>query len=345
MRNYLGLFFLVGIPLTLNAQIIKGTITDASSNEPLASVNIYFSGTSKGSITDFNGDFEIPYYENSQSVFTIALLGYETQTFSDPLTTDFSNLKLQPKVGELPAVFLYPDPWSRKKKEKYFINQFIGTTAIAMECRILNLDKVRMRFNPFTKKMTAYAEEPVLIENRDLNYLVTYNLIDFEISFEEVSLEHMQVSGSMQVPTHYMISSYFVGSAFFKELNEKDSKRAWVRRHRNRAYKVSEVRLFKLIAEGKLEEEGYHLVFDRKKVAVKDHIRTRKKGALYLVDFREKKYEVMDPQNFQSAIYLDAPGLVISDAGNVINYSVLKTGGFVSNLKVSGMLPLDYKME
>jgi len=116
MRNYLGLFFLVGIPLTLNAQIIKGTITDASSNEPLASVNIYFSGTSKGSITDFNGDFEIPYYENSQSVFTIALLGYETQTFSDPLTTDFSNLKLQPKVGELPAVFLYPDPWSRKKK-------------------------------------------------------------------------------------------------------------------------------------------------------------------------------------------------------------------------------------
>jgi hypothetical protein len=71
----------------------------------------------------------------------------------------------------------------------------------------------------------------------------------------------------------------------------------------------------------------------------------QKKGALYTVDFREKRYEVIDSQNFQSAIYLDAPKLVISDAGNVLNYRVLKTGGFVSNLKVSGMLPLDYKVE
>jgi hypothetical protein len=82
-----------------------------------------------------------------------------------------------------------------------------------------------MRFNPITKKMTTYAEEPTLIENRDLNYLVTYNLPDFEISFEEVSLERIKISSSMEVPTHYMISYYFVGSAFFKELNEKDSKK------------------------------------------------------------------------------------------------------------------------
>nr|WP_169933004.1 carboxypeptidase-like regulatory domain-containing protein [Nonlabens sp. Ci31] len=345
MKKKRFIFLLILIPLSINAQFIKGTITDATSKEPLPSVNIYFSGTSKGTITDFNGDFKISYYENSQSIFTVSLLGYETQIFSDPLNTDFSNLELQPKVGELPAVYLYPDPWSREKKEKYFIKQFLGTTLIAKECSILNLDKVRMRFNPSTKKMTAYAEEPLLIENRDLNYLVTYNLTDFEITFEELSLENVEMSGSMEFPTHYMISSYFVGSAFFKELNEKDAKRGWVRRHRKRAYKVSELRLFKLIAENRFDEEGYHLVFDRKKVVVKDHIRSRKKGALYIVDFREKQYEIMDPQNFQSAIYLDTPKLVISDAGNVLNYKVLKTGGFVSNLKVSGMLPLDYKME
>jgi hypothetical protein len=54
------LFLFVFIPFIINAQSIKGNITDATSNEPLASVNIYFSGTSKGTITDFNGDFEIP---------------------------------------------------------------------------------------------------------------------------------------------------------------------------------------------------------------------------------------------------------------------------------------------
>ncbi|MFT5926798.1 MAG: hypothetical protein ACI9WL_001550 [Rubritalea sp.] len=336
------LFLFVLIPFIINAQSIKGTIVDAVTNEALPSVNVYFSGTSKGTISDLDGNFEMPYYENSQSVFTISLLGYESQSFNNPLNTDFSPLKLQPKVGELPAVYINPDPWSREKKEQYFIKQFLGTTLIAKECKILNLDKVRMRFNPSTRIMSAYAQEPVLIENRDLNYLVAYDLTDFEITFEELSLEHIQISEGLEIPTHRMVSSYFVGSAFFKELNEKEAIKGWVKRHRKRAYKVSELRLFKLIAENRFEEEGYHLVFDRKKVAVKDHIRSREKGEFYVVDFREKTYEILDSKNFQSAIYLEVPKLVISEAGNVLNYQFLKTGGFVSNLKVSGMLPLDY---
>jgi len=91
------LFLFILIPFLTNAQSIKGNITDASSKEPLASVNIYFSGTSKGTITDFNGDFEISYYENSQSVFTVSLLGYVTQTFSDPLNSTSLTLNYNPK--------------------------------------------------------------------------------------------------------------------------------------------------------------------------------------------------------------------------------------------------------
>jgi hypothetical protein len=332
------------LPCLINSQTLKGRIKDAVTKEMLPSVNVYYSGTSKGTITDLDGEFEIAFYENSQSVLTVSLLGYVTQRFSDPLNTDLSNIQLQPKVGDLPAVYINPDPWSRKKKEKYFIQQFLGTTLIANKCTILNLDKVRMRFNPSTNKMSAYSEEPILVENRDLNYLVIYDLRDFEILFERIELENVKISGDFEVPTHRMISSFFVGSAFFKELDEKDAKKRWVRRHRKRAYKVSEVRLFKLIAEDRFEKEKYHLVFDRKKVAVKDHIRSRKKSGVYIVDFREKNYEIMDADGFQSAIYLDVPKLIISETGNVLNYEVIKMGGFISKLKVSGMLPLDYQL-
>jgi hypothetical protein len=327
------------MPITVKAQLIKGNIVDAITNEVLPSVNVYFSGASKGTVSDLEGNFEIDYYENSQSMFTVSLLGYESQSFNNPLNTDFSPLKLQPKVGELPAVYINADSWSREKKERYFIKQFLGTTVVAKECKILNLDKVSMRFNSSTKIMSAYALEPVFIENKDLNYLVTYDLKDFEITFE-VFMEN-----PLDEPEYFIKSSYFIGSAFFSELKEKDSKKGWVRRHRSRAYKVSELRLFKLIAESRLEKEGYHLVFDRKKVAVKDHIRSRKKGDFYVVDFREKTYGILDSKNFQSAIYLEDPRLVISEAGNVINYQVLKMGGFVSYLKVSGMMPLDYNFE
>ncbi|PPK96350.1 carboxypeptidase-like protein [Nonlabens xylanidelens] len=342
--NFKFLLLLI-LPLSLSAQQIKGTVYDAVTNETLASVNVYFSGTSKGTITDFDGNFEIPYYDNSQSVFTISLLGYVSQSFNDPLHTDFSNIRLQPKVGELPAVFLNPDPWSREKKEQYFIKQFLGTTLIAKQCTILNLDKVKMRFNPSTGKMIAFAQEPVLIENRDLNYLVTYDLTDFEITFESISLDNMRITGDFETPTHRMVSSFFVGSAFFKELDESKANKGWVKRHRKRAYKVSEVRLFKLMALGEFEKEGYKLFFKRKKVSFDKHVRSRKRGDKYLLDFRETQYDIMDSKNFQSAIYLEDPTLIVSGSGNVINYHVLKTGGFVSYLKVSGMLPLDYELK
>ncbi|WP_298949899.1 carboxypeptidase-like regulatory domain-containing protein [uncultured Nonlabens sp.] len=338
------LLFLI-LPLSLSAQQIKGTVYDAVTHEALESVNVYFSGTSKGTITDFDGNFEIPYYVNTQSTFTISLLGYVSQSFKDPLHTDFSNIRLQPKVGELPAVFLNPDPWSREKKEKYFVKQFLGTTLIAKQCSILNLDKIKMRFNPSTGKMIAFAQEPIRIENRDLNYLVTYDLTDFEITFESISLENVQIMGDFEAPTHRMVSSFFVGSAFFKELDESKANKGWVKRHRRRAYKVSEVRLFKLMASGEFEKEGYKLFFKRKKVDFDNHIRSRKHGNSYILDFRESQYDIMDSKNFQSAIYLEEPKLIVSEPGNVINYHVLKIGGFISYLKVSGMLPLDYELK
>lgn len=338
------LLFLI-LPLSLSAQQIKGTVYDAVTHETLASVNVYFSGTSKGTITDFDGNFEIPYYVNTQSTFTISLLGYVSQSFNDPLHTDFSNIRLQPKVGELPAVFLNPDPWSREKKEKYFVKQFLGTTLIAKQCTILNLDKIKMRFNPSTGKMIAFAQEPIRIENRDLNYLVTYDLTDFEITFESISLENVQIMGDFEAPTHRMVSSFFVGSAFFKELDESKANKGWVKRHRRRAYKVSEVRLFKLMASGEFEKEGYKLFFKRKKVDFDNHVRSRKHGNSYILDFRESQYDIMDSKNFQSAIYLEELKLIVSEPGNVINYHVLKIGGFISYLKVSGMLPLDYELK
>ena len=126
MKNISFLFFLlIGcIPIFNSAQIIKGKITDAITNEPIPSVNVYHSGTSKGTISDLDGNFEIALYENSLSVLPVSRLGYETLKFTDPVNTDFTNIQLKPKVGDLPAVFINPDPWSREKKEKYFIKQF-----------------------------------------------------------------------------------------------------------------------------------------------------------------------------------------------------------------------------
>lgn len=342
MKKLLTFIFLL-LPFFLFAQKLTGRVFDASTNEPLSGVNVYYSGTSIGTITDFEGNFEIKNYDNDQSALVIRLLGYDTQQFVKPQNADLSAVLLKEQVGALPAVYINPDPWSREKKERYFIKQFIGTTLVAEKCRILNLDKVRMRFNPSTKKMTAYAEEPVLIENDDLGYLITYDLTDFEITFETIDLTGVRINGlELKNPSYKMVSSYFVGTTFFQELNSKRPSQRRRKKNRKRAYAVSETKLFKSLANGSFDDAGYQLFFDRKTANYDDHIRSRQIGNLYKIDFRELKYDLKDRDGFQSAIYLKGHQLIVSEAGNVINYQQLQMGGFISELRVSGMLPLDF---
>lgn len=343
--SYYKLYFLLLLPLLVNAQFITGNVSDATTNEPLANATVYFSNTSIGTVTDLNGNFKIPFYENSQSLFTISLLGYETQSFKNPLTTDFSNIKLPVKIGELPAIYLKADDWSREKKERYFLQQFLGTTTVAKKCSIRNLDDIKMRFNPATHKMIAYSKKPILIENRDLNYLVTYELIDFEIAFEPVNLQNIEIPEGVKLNTHRLVSSFFAGNAFFSELDERAANKGWVKRHRKRAFQVSETRLFQLIIADRLEKEGYHLVFDRKKVPVEQHITSYKKDDYYVVNFKETRYEILDASGYQSVFQLDQPQLYVTEDGNVLNFRDLKFGGFISKLKVSGMLPLDFSID
>jgi outer membrane receptor for ferrienterochelin and colicins len=89
--------FIVGLlfPLSINAQIIKGKVTNHK-NEPVLNANIYWIGSSKGVNTDKNGEFEI----SSKDIFIKKLIvthvGYAVDTLdiSNQTSVRFS---LKPK--------------------------------------------------------------------------------------------------------------------------------------------------------------------------------------------------------------------------------------------------------
>lgn len=64
--------------VAVQQQRVTGTITDASSGEPLVGVNIVVEGTTTGTMTDINGKFtiEVP---NRNSVLAISYIGYIAQ--------------------------------------------------------------------------------------------------------------------------------------------------------------------------------------------------------------------------------------------------------------------------
>ncbi|MDH6305266.1 outer membrane receptor protein involved in Fe transport [Parabacteroides sp. PF5-5] len=81
MKNYLVIILLLLIPHLSDAQNVKGYIYDASNEEPLTGVNIYYKdkGTTKGSISDMDGRYELDIPAGSLTL-TFSYLGYETES-------------------------------------------------------------------------------------------------------------------------------------------------------------------------------------------------------------------------------------------------------------------------
>ena len=63
----------------VQAENIKGTVVDKVTKEPLIGATIQVAGTTMGSITDFDGKFELPELENKSYTLIISYVSYQTQ--------------------------------------------------------------------------------------------------------------------------------------------------------------------------------------------------------------------------------------------------------------------------
>ncbi|WP_175489476.1 SusC/RagA family TonB-linked outer membrane protein [Neolewinella agarilytica] len=76
---------------------VSGTITDADNGDPLIGASILVTGTSTGTVTDFDGKYTVNVPANAESL-TISYTGYATQTIA---LTGQSTLDIQLASGEL----------------------------------------------------------------------------------------------------------------------------------------------------------------------------------------------------------------------------------------------------
>jgi len=81
MRKLLvsGLLLIKAILVTAQGGLIKGTITDAKTNESLIGTTVLIQGTTTGTITDFDGRFIIPKVAPGTYNMVISFVSYETQ--------------------------------------------------------------------------------------------------------------------------------------------------------------------------------------------------------------------------------------------------------------------------
>lgn len=166
--------------------VLGGQVLSADNKQAVASANVYISNSSIGTITDEKGNFMIRNFPAGRYDLVVSCVGYTTQvvTISSTQLPKQLTVLLQPKVNELKEVVVEPyDKNGWERWGNFFIENFIGTSAFARDCKLLNRDVIKFRFSKKKNKLEVIASDRLVIENHALGYLLKYDLTRFEYDF------------------------------------------------------------------------------------------------------------------------------------------------------------------
>lgn len=238
---YVFCFLMAGI-LAHSQKLIKGVILDAEKNKPISNASIFLNNTSIGTTSDAQGNFFLT-VPNGRFDLIASSVGYETfnQTMNSNELSDFLTIKLKLKSELMQTVVVAPyekDGW--EKWGKFFLDNFIGTSAYSKECKITNTKVILFRNNKKTNELSVDADEPLIIENRALGYVLQYQLESFTYNFK----------------SHYLV---FTGYPFFQQMKGSAGKKRKWEKKRNEAYFGSMLHFMRSIYRNTIVQEGFEV--------------------------------------------------------------------------------------
>ena len=241
--TYLWLLILCSISMSSKAQVVlKGIVYNAETKMPIESANVYISNSTKGTITNNKGYFNLTTNAVGRSELVVSFVGYETQTISITQDAKYLEVLLNPKYEDLQAVVVTQyekNGW--KKWGKLFLKSFIGTTQFSKGCKLLNKEVIKFHYSKKRNILTVRANGRLNIENKSLGYILKYDLVKFEIDFDNQS-------------------TLIQGYPWFEEMqSEKKSDQIKWLNNRDEAYYGSMMQFMRSIYFDKIERERFEV--------------------------------------------------------------------------------------
>lgn len=240
MRFIFFVLLIYSIP-ALSQQSLKGVVSDQD-NKPIPGASVFLNNTSLGTRTNDEGKFEL-FIPAGKFDLIVSSIGYETfnKTITSPGLDDFIPIKLKIKEMELDEVIVGPyekDGW--EKWGTFFLQNFIGTSANANQCRIKNSDIIKFRNSKKRNELTAYAFEPLVIENKALGYTIQYQMEAFNYNFG----------------THFL---FYEGYPFFENMKGNPVKKGKWEKRRSEAYSGSVLHFMRSVYRNRIIQEGFEV--------------------------------------------------------------------------------------
>lgn len=179
------LLFIISLPLffcDIYAQNIRGEVLDFETNEKLPFVNVYFNSSQRGTTTDQNGFFELNTSDFFGQDIVVSSVGYDTWIIEDFEQNKYYKVFLKPSSQLLRELIIVHNDMPRKKKERIFKTEFLGTTSFAAQCTIENIKEIILTYFKESKTLEAYCDKPIIINNKALGYKIKYYLNNFKLN-------------------------------------------------------------------------------------------------------------------------------------------------------------------
>jgi len=219
---------------------INGRITDEN-GAPLPGVFVFLTNSKKTTATNADGIFSLSQVQPGNYELVAKMVGFDSYIKNIIVQKQSVNVfvKLLENITGLNEIVIKtaPDP-SRSKYLKIFTKTFIGESANASGCKILNPEVIVLHYDKKKKTLEARSNDFIRIENLSLGYKVSFLLTHFEFDTK----------------TKYFA---YKGNPYFEELaGSADQQKKWDYA-RKIAYEGSIRHFFKALFNGTAEAEGF----------------------------------------------------------------------------------------
>ncbi len=322
---------LLCICLPDHSQVLQGIVVDKNTNQPLINVSVFFNGTTIGTKTGRNGFFTLSAPVNQKFPLAVSAIGYNSVRLTEYPSDKVLMIALEPKIYQLDEVVITSRrTLAERSARNYYLStfrrQFLGETANAYACRVLNENDLVFVYDEYHQLLTAYTMGPLIISNKSLGYQIMFYLDAFKYS---------------QDPYLMSYSGYFVFSED-STMNEKERIRA--EKRRRLAFLGSRMHFIRSLWENKLDSAGFTLKNSANKIISYDSLVIQKNSTEKTI-WNKGKYDIAYlSKTSRSAIEVLNDTVYFNQLGYFDPYG-LNWIGEMSRQRVADLLPFDYVLK
>jgi len=188
MKVFITAFLLMITGCIYAQYTLEAVVLDGMTRKPVVNANVYLDGTTKGTTTDEQGMFRLIVSDIINTSLVISHISYGKVIIQDPFVTLPKVIFLEEFVETIPEVMIKAKINKRKREEmlNLFKEYFLGNRASS--CRILNEKDILMIHDQDKQEIIATALKPLEIMNNYLKYLIRFDLIEFRVNAQDISL-------------------------------------------------------------------------------------------------------------------------------------------------------------